>query len=48
MQDDKGPRGHQGMGGDPAGEIPMVEQHWARLVKACCGTYPNPKAWGLG
>lgn len=34
---DKGPRGYHDIGGDPAGEIPMVELpwlHWEKQVEA--------------
>ncbi len=40
MQDSKGPRGYHDVGGDPAGEIPMVDlpwQHWEKQVEAIRG-----------
>ena len=33
MEDGKGPKGYHDVGGDPAGEIPMVEQPWLRWEK---------------
>ena len=40
MPDSKGPKGYHEVGGDPAGEIPMVElpwQHWEKQVEAIRG-----------
>ena len=40
MQDDKGSRGYHDVGGDTAGEIPMVELpwlHWEKQVEAIRG-----------
>ncbi len=40
MQDDKGPKGYHDVGGEQAGEIPMVELpwlHWEKQVEAIRG-----------
>ena len=40
MQDGKGPKGYHDVGGDAAGEIPMVELpwlHWEKQVEAIRG-----------
>lgn len=37
MNDNKGPKGYHDVGGDPAGDIPMVELpwlHWEKQVEA--------------
>lgn len=40
MQDDKGPKGYHDVGGEQAGEIPMIELpwlHWEKQVEAIRG-----------
>lgn len=40
MQDDTGPRGYHDVGGDQAGDIPMIDlpwQHWEKQVEAIRG-----------
>ena len=40
MQDDKGPKGYHDVGGDPAGDIPMLDLpwlHWEKQVEAIRG-----------
>ena len=40
MENDKGPKGYHDVGGDPAGEIPMVDLpwlHWEKQVEAIRG-----------
>lgn len=40
MQDGKGPKGYHDVGGDPAGDIPMVQLpwlHWEKQVEAMRG-----------
>ncbi|PJI86301.1 nitrile hydratase beta subunit [Yoonia maricola] len=40
MENDKGPKGYHDVGGDPAGDIPMVDLpwlHWEKQVEAIRG-----------